>query len=60
MPNAARKVTGQTGSTCSESGPYRSTGIAKVVVFVKKGDTFPPGPDGSPTTWVMEMAAARQ
>jgi hypothetical protein len=59
MPNAAaaaRKVTGRTGSTCPESGPYRSAGKARVVLFIKQGDTFPPDADGAPTTWALVTA----
>lgn len=53
MPNVARNVTGQSGGVCPESGPYRSNAASKVVVFVRRGDVFPPGPDGAATTWVL-------
>lgn len=56
MPTAAVRVTGQSGATCPESGPYRSSGGAKVVIFVRQGDIFPTDPDGSPTTWVLIAA----
>jgi hypothetical protein len=46
-------VTGQSGAVCPESGPYRSNTTSQVVVFVRRGDTFPPGPDGNPTTWML-------
>jgi len=58
MANAASSVTGQTGSTCPQSGPYRSTGEAMIVIFVKQSDTFPPDWDGSSTTWVLLTADA--
>ena len=53
MPIAASSVAGQTGSTCPQSGPYRSSGMAGIVIFVKQSDTFPPDWDGSSTTWVL-------
>ncbi|HEY8509204.1 MAG TPA: hypothetical protein VIL32_12645 [Steroidobacteraceae bacterium] len=53
MPNTAISVQGQTGAVCSQSGPYKSSGTVPVVVFIKQGDAFPPGPDGAPTTWVL-------
>jgi hypothetical protein len=53
MAEAARRVAGNSGARCPESGPYRSSGMAKVVIFVRQGDTFPPDADGSPTTWVL-------
>jgi len=53
MANAASSVTGQTGSICPQTGPYRSTGQAMIVLFVKQSDTFPPDWDGSSTTWVL-------
>jgi hypothetical protein len=56
MPVEARRVEGRTGATCSESGPYRSGGLAKVVIFIKKGDPFPPDADGSSTNWVLVTA----
>jgi hypothetical protein len=61
MPNAAAAtVMGQTGSTCSQSGPYRSNRAAKVVIFVREGTTFPSDSDGLPTTWVLVSADAAQ
>jgi len=53
MAIAASSVTGQTGSICPQTGPYRSTGEAMIVLFVKQSDTFPPDWDGSSTTWVL-------
>lgn len=53
MAEAARRVAGTSGSRCPETGPYRSTGLARVVIFVKQGDTFPPDADGQSTTWVL-------
>ncbi len=56
MADAARRVAGDSGSRCPESGPYRSSGRARVVVFIKQGDAFPTDSDGSPTTWVLVTA----
>jgi len=53
MPEAARRVAGDSGTRCPETGPYRSSGRAGVVVFLKQGDTFPPDADGVTTTWVL-------
>jgi hypothetical protein len=53
MAEAARRVAGDSGSRCPETGPYRSSGRARVVIFLKQGDTFPPDSDGAPTTWVL-------
>ena len=53
MPNTTVSATGQTGSTCTQSGPYRSSGRARLVIFVKSGDLFPTDWDGSNTTWVL-------
>jgi hypothetical protein len=53
MAEAARRVAGDSGSRCPETGPYRSSGRARVVIFLKQGDTFPPDADGAATTWVL-------
>lgn len=58
MANEAKKVTGTSGSQCPQSGPYRSSGQAKVVIFVKQGETFPPDVDGTATTWTLLTAEA--
>jgi len=58
MPSETQKVEGQTGATCTQSGPYRSDENAKVIIFIRKGDTFPPASTGSPTTWVLLTAPA--
>ncbi|MGH9347467.1 MAG: hypothetical protein ACRD26_09405 [Vicinamibacterales bacterium] len=47
----SKQVSGKTGETCQESGPYQSERNAKVTVFVAKGDPFPPDTDGASTTW---------
>jgi putative NADH-flavin reductase len=57
MPDAAViTATGRTGSTCTQSGPYRSNRGAKVVIFVKQGDKFPTDADGASTTWTMSTS----
>lgn len=58
MSNTTISAAGQTGSTCTQSGPYRSGGMAHLVIFVKSGDTFPADWDGSSTTWVLVTAGA--
>jgi hypothetical protein len=53
MPESATAIsaTGQTGGLCRQSGPYRSTRNARVVIFVRQGSTFPTDADGAGTTW---------
>jgi hypothetical protein len=46
-------ATGQTGSTCAQSGPYRSNRNARVILFVAQGAVFPTDADGAATTWAM-------
>lgn len=53
MPESSMKISGRTGEQCPESGPYRSSGRAGVVVFFIEGQTFPPDADGSETTWTL-------
>jgi len=57
MAEAARRVAGDSGSQCPETGPYRSSGRARVVIFLKQGDIFPPDSDGTSTTWVLITGA---
>jgi hypothetical protein len=57
MAEAARRVAGDSGSRCPETGPYRSSGRARVIVFLKQGDIFPPDVDGASTTWVLITGA---
>jgi hypothetical protein len=54
------QASGKTGDRCSESGPYRSSRNAKVVVFVAKGQRFPPDTDGKATTWSSLSASSTQ
>ena len=58
MPSTITSVVGRTGSTCPQTGPYRSGGRGQVIVFIKKGDAFPPDVDGSSTSWTLLTAAA--
>jgi hypothetical protein len=44
-------TSGRTGTVCPKSGPYKSSRNARVTVFVKRGDKFPPDSDGASTTW---------
>ncbi len=53
MPDPILKAEGQTGSACRQSGPYRSSRNARVVLFVKQGAAFPRDADGASTTWVL-------
>ena len=52
-------ASGNTGDTCSASGPYKCNTNPSVTIFVKKGDTFPSGPpsnaitQGQNATWTM-------
>lgn len=59
MPESAAPITasGQTGTICRQSGPYRSNRNAKVVVFVRQNQTFPPDADGAATTWALVTAS---
>jgi hypothetical protein len=48
--SASRPVvaSGATGSICKKTGPYvYDNGFLKIVVFVKRGDPFPPAPTDS-------------
>jgi len=49
--------TGQTGSTCSTTAPYKCSAHTTVVVFFKQGDKFSNCPSGSSaghsTTWTV-------
>lgn len=53
MANTVSSAAGQTGSTCSRSGPYQSTSKSGLILFIKAGDAFPTDWDGSSTTWVL-------
>jgi hypothetical protein len=53
MPDPVLRAQGATGSTCRQSGPYRSSRNARVVLFVKQGAAFPRDADGASTTWVL-------
>jgi hypothetical protein len=55
MSESATAITaqGQTGATCSQSGPYRSNRNAKVVIFVRQGGAFPTDADGAATLWTL-------
>jgi hypothetical protein len=44
-------ISARTGAKCQQTGPYRSSRNAQVIVFVKAGDTFPPDADGASTVW---------
>jgi hypothetical protein len=51
-------ASGQTGSACTVSGPYKCSTSPVVVIFIKKGDIFPRGPSstssqGQNTTWTI-------
>jgi hypothetical protein len=56
---AVARVQGRTGTKCTKSGPYRSSVNAKVVIFVKQGDTFLPDANGASTTWVLMVPEDR-
>ena len=62
MADASTSVSasGKTGSTCNQTGPYRSSRLARVIVFVKKGTRFPPDTDGASTTWSLLGATTSQ
>ena len=49
----ATATSGKTGEMCQTSGPYRSSRNAKITVFIRKGQLFPPDSDGSATTWTL-------
>jgi hypothetical protein len=44
---------GGSGTQCRQSGPYRSSRNAKVVIFVSAGTAFPADTDGKSTTWAL-------
>ena len=52
----AIRAEGRTGATCRQSGPYRSSRNAKVIVFVRQGSAFPTDTDGASTNWVLATA----
>ena len=58
MSETARPIvaSGATGTTCTTSGPYRSSRNAHVIVFLKRGDKFPVDSDGAKTTWALAGA----
>jgi hypothetical protein len=56
---AVARVQGRTGTRCTKSGPYRSTANARVVIFVKQGDTFLADANGAATTWVLMASEDR-
>jgi hypothetical protein len=58
MPETATPITAQgtTGANCRQSGPYRSSRNARIVVFVRQGRAFPADADGANTTWVLVSA----
>jgi hypothetical protein len=56
---AIARVQGRTGTKCTKSGPYRSSANARVVIFVKQGDTFLPDANGAATTWVLMSSEDR-
>jgi hypothetical protein len=54
--NTTVTASGRTGEICPKTGPYRCSTSPVVIVPVKRGTPFPPGPKGSdpagqPTTW---------
>jgi hypothetical protein len=54
--NTTVTASGRTGEICQKTGPYRCTTSPVVVITMKKGGTFPPGPSNTPpntqpTTW---------
>jgi len=52
----AISANGSTGGTCQQTGPYKSGG--SVIIFLKRGDTFPADPvSGKKTSWTMSVAA---
>jgi hypothetical protein len=57
MATTALNASGTTGTTCRLSGPYRSSRNARVIVFIPKGQPFPPDTDGAATTWSLITAA---
>lgn len=40
-----------TGAVCQAAGPYFSSRNAKVIVFIRAGQPFPPDTDGAKTNW---------
>ena len=50
-------ASGGTGAVCPTSGPYTSSRNAKVTVFIKRGQRFPPDSDGASTTWTIVKAS---
>jgi hypothetical protein len=56
MPDSSTtlsEIKGKTGTRCVQTGPYRSSRNAQIIVFVKAGDTFPPDADGAVTVWTL-------
>jgi hypothetical protein len=62
VTNTPKRATGKTGATCPESGPYTSGGNSKVgdvIVFLRKGEPFPPNFEGNSTTWTLVSGGHR-
>jgi hypothetical protein len=62
VTNTPKRATGKTGATCPESGPYTSGGNSKVgdvIVFLRKGEPFPPNFEGNTTTWTLVSGGHR-
>jgi len=54
--NTTVTASGRTGEICQKTGPYKCTTSPVVIVAMKKGGIFPPGPQagtttGQPTNW---------
>jgi hypothetical protein len=47
----AAKASGNSGTACKVSGPYRSNRNSKIVIFVLAGTNFPTDSDGAATAW---------
>ena len=46
-------ISGKTGATCQQTGPYQSNRNARVTVIIKRGQRFPSDTDGASTTWTL-------
>ena len=53
MPTTAINASGRTGTTCWQTGPYRSSRNARIIVVVRRGQRFPSDTDGALTTWTL-------
>jgi hypothetical protein len=53
MPTTAIIAGGRTGNICRQTGPYRSSRNARIIVVILRGQRFPSDADGAATSWTL-------